>query len=105
MAAVIRDIDWESAGDVVAFKSLLQHYASGPTGGGKALPEDAVERTVLSLKSWPTASVLLAVDRDSKETFAPLGYSVFFRGWSTFAGKARAGQTKIARVAVYSLSY
>lgn len=89
MAAVIRDIDWESAGDVVAFKSLLQHYASGPTGGGKALPEDAVERTVLSLKSWPTASVLLAVDRDNS---LHLGYSVFFRGWSTFAGKACARQ-------------
>lgn len=65
------------------FIDLLQHYASGPSGGGKPLSDAVCARLLASLPDWSGFVSFLAHRGDT-----PVGLINCFTGFSTFRAQA-----------------
>lgn len=72
----------QNLADADAFIGLLQHYASEPSGGGKALSDDICRRLLDKLHEWPGfVSFIARLDG------VPIGLINCFTGFSTFRAK------------------
>jgi GNAT superfamily N-acetyltransferase len=75
----IRTADLASEMDGQSLVSVLNAYASDPSGGGQVLPADVKARLVPALRGMPNAMVLLAFAGDRA-----VGIATCFFGLSTF---------------------
>jgi len=80
MEAKIIKADYTNAMHSDALVKLLNIYASGPTGGGVALPEYTMKNLTDRLSQIPAAFSLLAFDGNT-----PAGLANCFETFSTFA--------------------
>jgi ribosomal protein S18 acetylase RimI-like enzyme len=65
-----------------AVRDLIAAYARDPMGSGRELPAEVLDRLLPGLRAHPTSLVLLAFDGER-----PVGVSVCFVGFSTFAAR------------------
>ncbi len=82
MPRLITPTDLRTPSHAKAFISLLQHYASGPSGGGQPLSEAVCARLLATLPDWPGFVSFLALQGDT-----PVGLINGFTGFSTFRAK------------------
>lgn len=68
-----------------ALMQLMDEYASGPTGGGKALNAYTRAHLAATLRTRPGAHTLLATKRDNAGETSYVGLLNAFEGFSTFA--------------------
>ena len=96
MVLAIREANFADAGDAAAIVTVLDSYASDPTGGGAPLAREVRERLVPALRGQPTALVLLAFVGPT-----PVGIAVGFFGLSTFQARPLLNIHDLAVVAAY----
>jgi ribosomal protein S18 acetylase RimI-like enzyme len=92
----IVEADLANPSHAAAVVSVIDTYASDPTGGAQPLPADVRERLVPALRAHPTTLVLLALAGDE-----PVGIAVCFFGLSTFKARPLLNIHDLAVVPAY----
>ncbi len=78
----VREANLSDEADQAAFCAMLKMYYADPFGGDTPIPPGRAETAAQDLSEHPTAVVFLAFHGDS-----PVGYTLAFMGYSSFAAK------------------
>ncbi|WP_018610528.1 GNAT family N-acetyltransferase [Uliginosibacterium gangwonense] len=78
----VRRVNLRTPAHVEAFIGLLQHYASGPSGGGEPLSDEICRSLPEQLMNWPGFVSFIVWDEGR-----PAGLINCFTGFSTFRAK------------------
>lgn len=79
---VITEVDFDRKEHRDTLVTLVNEYAKEPMGAGRPLEDEVRSRLGEALRAHPTTVALLAHEGDR-----PVGYTICFLGFSTFAGR------------------
>ena len=79
---VVSPVGFRNPHDGAALLQVLDAYARDPMGGGEPLPEEVRDALLPSLAGFPGAFAFLA-----RVEGAPVGITICFMGFSTFAAR------------------